>query len=551
MKRKIKKMEDKRFFPGIVFAIVLLQCCSVVNGSDQLLLNARNRIETSTPGEFQIVNQVLKWDPHKTAVIVCDMWNQHWCKAATSRTGELAVQINSLVSIARSNGMLVVHAPSSTMKFYKDHPARKNAQSARQAENIPDDIGKWCRWINPDEKTVGYPIDDSDGGCPCKPKCKGGNPWKRQIGTIEINDEDAISDSGVEIWNLLEQRGIENVILMGVHTNMCVSGRPFGLRNMARYGKNVVLVRDLTDTMYNPAMRPYVSHFTGTDLIIEHIEKYICPTITSAELTAQPPFRFKDDRRPQLVFVIAENEYDADKSLPEFAHELQVKYNFSCEFALGVSKASNEEQRNNIVNMEALQRADLALVYVRRRALPKEQMKHLQDYINSGKPLVGLRTASHAFAVRDENPSADIVVWPEFDPQVLGGNYSGHHGNKSKDGPRTYVWVKPTMKFHPILAGVPSSEIYVTSWLYKTLPLTKAATVLMMGRVDDRKPHEPVAWTNIHIGGGRVFYTSLGHPEDFQLPAFRRMLTNAVFWALGEPVPAEISGEASESEKLK
>ncbi|MHC4639524.1 MAG: hypothetical protein ACYTBV_18810 [Planctomycetota bacterium] len=80
MKRKIKKMEDKRFFPGIVFAIVLLQCCSVVNGSDQLLLNARNRIETSTPGEFQIVNQVLKWDPHKTAVIVCDMWNQHWCK---------------------------------------------------------------------------------------------------------------------------------------------------------------------------------------------------------------------------------------------------------------------------------------------------------------------------------------------------------------------------------------------------------------------------------------------------------------------------------------
>jgi type 1 glutamine amidotransferase len=414
------------------------------------------------------------------------------------------------------------------------------AQSAAKAENLPSDISKWCKWIDANEKVV-YPIDQSDGGCDCEPRCKGGHPWRKQIDTIEIYDEDAISDSGVEVWNLLEQRDVTNVILLGVHTNMCVLGRPFGLRNMARFGKNVVLVRDLTDTMYNHRMRPYVSHFTGTDLIVEHIEKYVCPTITSTAFTRQPAFRFKNDKRLRIVFIIAENEYDANGTLPEFARELQTKYNFFCEFALGVSKSSDAKERNNIVGMEALMSADLAVLYVRRRALPSRQMKYLRDYIDSGKPLVGLRTASHAFALRGKKPQAGFVDWPEFDPEVLGGNYHGHHGNKSEDGPQTYVWVKAGMESHPILTDVPSGEFRVRSWLYKTLPLTKTATVLMMGRVDDRQPHEPVTWTNTDSGGGRVFYTSLGHPDDFKLPAFRQMLSNAIFWALDKPVP-EVAG---------
>jgi hypothetical protein len=121
-------------------------------------------------------------------------------------------------------------------------------------------------------------------------------PWKSQHAGLTIRDEDAISDSGIEIWNLLEERGINNVILVGVHTNMCVLGRPFGLRQMAKNGKNVVLVRDLTDTMYNPKMPPMVSHFEGTRLIVEHIEKYVCPTITSDQLLGGKEFRFKGDR---------------------------------------------------------------------------------------------------------------------------------------------------------------------------------------------------------------------------------------------------------------
>ena len=126
---------------------------------------------------------------------------------------------------------------------------------------------------DPGEERGIYPIDQADGGCDDGPRCPEGSPWRSQIAAIEIRDEDAISDSGVEIWNLLESRGISHVILMGVHTNMCVLGRPFGLRQLARHGKEVVLVRDLTDTMYNSRSRPYVSHFEGTNRIIEHVEE--------------------------------------------------------------------------------------------------------------------------------------------------------------------------------------------------------------------------------------------------------------------------------------
>ena len=114
---------------------------------------------------------------------------------------------------------------------------------------------------------------------------------------IEIRDDDYITDNGVENWNILADRGIENVVLVGVHTNMCVLGRPFGLRQMAKNGKNVVLLRDLTDTMYNPERPPGVDHFTGTDLVIEHVEKYWCPSFTSADISGGKAFKFKEDKR--------------------------------------------------------------------------------------------------------------------------------------------------------------------------------------------------------------------------------------------------------------
>lgn len=237
------------------------------------------------------------WLPSRTAIIVCDMWDLHHCRNAVVREGEMAPRMNEVLEKARAAGALIIHAPSGCMKPYEGTPARERAKSAPTAARIPDRIGEWCRQIPAEEAAV-YPIDQSDGGEDDDPgehaewaaelAAKGLNPkapWTRQIDVLRIDQEkDAISDSGAEIWNLLESRGIDQVVLMGVHVNMCVAGRPFGLRQMAKNGKRVVLMRDLTDAMYNPRRWPFVSHVRGTELFIEHVEKRICPTITSDQI---------------------------------------------------------------------------------------------------------------------------------------------------------------------------------------------------------------------------------------------------------------------------
>jgi nicotinamidase-related amidase len=248
------------------------------------------------------------WPARKTAVIVCDMWDAHHCLNAVRREEEMVPRMDEFLKAARARGALIIHAPSSCMEPYKDHPARKRAQAAPRAANLPADIDKWCNKIPTEEKAI-YPIDQSDGGedddlaeheaWHAKLKAMGRNPkapWKSQHAGLTIKDEDAISDSGVEIWNLLEQRGIDHVLLVGVHTNMCVLGRPFGLRQMAKNGKQVALARDLTDTMYNPQRKPFVSHFEGTRLIVEHIEKCVCPTVTSDQVLGGKEFRFQGDK---------------------------------------------------------------------------------------------------------------------------------------------------------------------------------------------------------------------------------------------------------------
>ena len=529
-------MNARQFKMSAVTCIALvglLFCMShVVYGApsdEKLLLLTRSRAPLpDDANQFRVVQKKVQCDPKQTAIIICDMWNQHWCKGATERVAELAPHINEVASIARDRGVLIIHAPSGTVGAYADHPARKRAADAPKAANLPEGIAKWCNWIDEKEQTVGYPIDHSDGGCDCSPQCKQGSPWRSQIDTIQIRDEDAISDSGVEIWNLLEHRGIKNVILMGVHTNMCVLGRPFGLRNLARSGKNVVLMRDLTDTMYNSRMRPFVSHFTGTDLVVEHVEKYVCPSVTSTAFTGKPAFRFKDDKRPRVVFISAENEYSAAETLPEFAHELQIKYGLYCEILQG-SIESKGPELHELAGLEALTNADLAVVFARRRALQPAQMQYLRDYLDAGKPLIGLRTACHAFDTRGSAPQG-YAEWPKFDPEVLGGNYHSHYGS----GPKCTVTAAAGSSGNPILAGVKLPFISDGS-LYKVSPLAESTNPLLIGTIPDQAP-EPVAWTN-RYGKSRIFFTSLGHPDDFKIAAFRQLLLNAVFWAMDKPMP--------------
>lgn len=232
---------------------------------------------------------------------------------------------------------------------------------------------------------------------------------------------------------------------------------------------------------------------------------------------------------PNIVFLIAEDEYSANETLPKFARQLEEAYGFTCTILQGGD--------NDIPGTEALKKADLAVIYIRRKVLPESQMKHIRNYITAGKPVVGIRTASHAFSLRREEPGPGFFDWPEFDRDVLGGNYQGHTGHKGDEEVITYVRAVKEARSHPILIGVPKDEFAVPSWLYKTSPLAKTATPLMIGRVTGMDVEEPVTWINTSIYGGRVFYTSLGHPDEFEMIAFNTLLTNGIFWALGMPSP--------------
>ncbi len=236
------------------------------------------------------------------------VWDYHHCLNAVRRLEEFAPRLNKVLIEARGRGVTIIHSPSDCMQAYRDHPSRLRAVRAPKASYVPDAVESWCGVIPAEENAV-FPIDQSDGGEDDDPqehaewvaklKALGRDPkmpWKKQSDMLTIDPAvDYISDRGDEVWNILENCGIKNVILTGVHTNMCVLGRPFGLRQMARNGKNVVLMRDMTDTMYNPKRWPQVSHFQGTRLIVAHIERFVCPTITSDQLIGGSPFRFASD----------------------------------------------------------------------------------------------------------------------------------------------------------------------------------------------------------------------------------------------------------------
>jgi nicotinamidase-related amidase len=256
-----------------------------------LRLVARSQTRSANdPDRWAETEEIVHWKSSETAIIITDMWDQHWCDGASDRVAAMAPRVNAVVQVARAKGVTIIHAPSSVMDYYAGHPGRTRMMQAPSA-TPPSPIKGWYHLDELHEAPL--PIDDTDGGCDtCPPGgCDNvGQPvWTRQIETIEIVQGDGISDIGEEIHNYLRHKGIRNVILMGVHTNMCMLGRPFGLRAQRTMGMNVVLVRDLTDASYNPAMAPFVTHDEGTNLVVDHIEKYVAPTISSADLTLPPP----------------------------------------------------------------------------------------------------------------------------------------------------------------------------------------------------------------------------------------------------------------------
>jgi len=232
-------------------------------------------------------NGMRKWDVREdkaqfpaseTAFIIVDMWDTHWCEGAARRCSVLADKINETAIRAREKGILIVHAPSDTMKFYEQDEARKRFLSLDIPSQIPDTA-----------LILDYPqpVDSSDGGSDTSDSYPSNTiVWKRQTEKIFIDQSRdlVMGNEGDRLYAHLISRGIKFLIYAGVHTNMCILNRTFAIKKMLRRGFKTALVRDLTDAMYNPERVPYVSHEEGTALIIAYIEKFYCPTISSGQI---------------------------------------------------------------------------------------------------------------------------------------------------------------------------------------------------------------------------------------------------------------------------
>jgi len=514
-------------------AMFVLGLFSLTASAGEFSLHFRSQIETEDgSGKYHSITKPGKWDASKTALVICDMWDDHYCRNAARRVSEMAPRMNRVISAAREKGALIIHCPSGCMDYYADTPQRKLAQAApRVKTKFP--LSSWC-YLDPQVEAqmpvkVDQPCDDTGK---LRERVRF---YHKENDALTIADGDAITDSA-EAYYLMKQKGITNVILMGVHTNMCVLGRPFGIRQMVNAGQNVVFVRDLTDTMYNPREEPYVNHFTGNDLVFEHIERYWCPSVTSDDILADQsaPFRFPGDTRKHIVIVMGEREYKTADTLPKFAlEELGRDFRISLVYA-------DVKHKNFFPGLEVIQRADVVLLSVRRRNLSPEQMALFRNYLAAGKALVGIRTACHAFLQMKQSPLPEgQSEWRDFDPDVIGGNYHGH----LSPGITTFAQVTKEAEGSPLVKGIDTRRFQTYGSLYQVRPLKKTTKVLLMGSGQNAKDTEPVAWTNQAPSGSRIFYTSLGHPYDFQITQFRTLLRNAVFWAAGKVVPAEVDGK--------
>lgn len=539
--QNVKLVDNRGHIRNVLMVLTLI--VSALSGgkiasAQEFTLQLRYQESTSEgSGRYHRMIRDEVWNPAETAIIVCDMWDAHHCLNAVRRETQFAPILNDVLINARDRGITIIHSPSACMDAYKDHPARQRAIDAPPS-TLPAQINEWCHQI-PSEEQGKYPIDQSDGGedddleehaaWAKELEERGLNPrapWKKQIDLLTIDeDKDYISDQGNEVWNILESRGIKNVVLTGVHTNMCVLGRPFGLRQMAKNGKNVVLMRDLTDTMYNPGAWPYVSHFTGTDLIVSHIERHVCPTITSDQFLGGEVFRFKEDTRPHIAMLIAEDEYETEATLPEFANKYLGK-DFRVSYFFG-----SDTVRNEVPGLEELDEADVLVISVRRRLLPVEDMNRVKEFIASGKPVIGIRTASHAFSLRNGEVPEGFADWPEFDAEVFGGNYHGHHGNQLTSTVSLKVSDSPVAS--NLQTEIERKPFQQGGSLYQVSPLNDRAIVVATAEVEG-EPVEPVAWVFRREDGGKSFYTSLGHKDDFANPAFEQLMLNAIYLASGK-----------------
>ena len=260
-----------------------------------------------------------------------------------------------------------------------------------------------------------------------------------------------------------------------------------------------------------------------------------------------------------IVFVTGDEEYRSEESMPMLAKMLKRELNCTISICYSLDSAGYIDPNNtkHIAGLEALKEADLMVLFTRFRALPKEESKLITDFAESGKPMVGFRTATHAFFYKED--STQMHLNDDWPIKVFGQKWITHHGHfEDGHGKLTKVQVIDSTSKHPILSGVQPFEAY--SWLYHvdggayklygdSAPLLQGTSLRSKhqaaGRLDQFPLTNPVAWTKSYTGtsgkSSRVFFTTLGHPYDFKEAPMRKLALNGIYWALGkeDQIPAD------------
>jgi type 1 glutamine amidotransferase len=293
--------------------------------------------------------------------------------------------------------------------------------------------------------------------------------------------------------------------------------------------------------------------------------------LSAAAAHAQQPWVVYDGfdgpgKGKHVVLICGDEEYRSEETLPQLGKILAKHHGFKCTvlFAIDPKDGTINPNVSHIPGLEALKTADLAILFLRFRNLPDEQMKHLADYIESGKPIIGLRTATHAFNLGKGSAYAKYQ-WNNkdggFGRKVLGETWVNHHGKHGAQSTRGII--APGQGKHPILRGIKDSDIWGPTDVYGViLPLPGDSKPLVLGQVltgmkpsdpavegKQNDPMMPIAWTRTYQGEAgktaRVFTTTMGASQDFASEGLRRLLVNATYWALSMedeiPQRAEVS----------
>ena len=255
---------------------------------------------------------------------------------------------------------------------------------------------------------------------------------------------------------------------------------------------------------------------------------------------------------PHIVFVTGEEEYRSEESFPMLAKLAKRELGAKVTVVYSVDSLGyiDPNRTDHIAGLEALETADLMVVFMRFRNLPKTERDYITNYVESGKPMVGFRTTSHAFKYDNDSTLIEFNnAWPA---KVFGQQWITHHGHFD-DGkyPVTNISIKEGHENNPILNGFSEFEAY--SWLYHVdggnWKLQGDSEPILMGhstksqheingKLDEYSLDNPVAWTKSYTGTSgkkaRVFFTTLGHPYDLKLPVTRKIVMNGIYWALGK-----------------